>query len=845
MDSTNPLTQVVAGGSAAATVNEVNDAMGVAALYGRRAAATTGLTWAWFGGRFNSISIANGTVALGASTTTYLVAHLTTGAVTAATNTINWDDTATYMRLYKIVTGASTVTSYEDHRQAVGGSGGGGGSPAASAVSVADAGGYYTGTDVEAVLQEIGASLGAVVGLPRIQGENAVWSDEGLSATGWSTSNGTLSVEGSRLRLTKGPTGGSAAFANKALTFTPTNRDFILYGKVRAKYASNSNCGLWFLNGSKEFSIWFGSNNASSAITQGAVSIKGTTGPSTGNVASVATGLDYEAAAVEFALQFDSKFTSLTCFFKNATTGLWEYKGRVACDWFDSTQISLFATSASANGSWVEFDYLMLTRPNLMVIGDSIAEGKTLFSPDRAAALTNWASTWMAHARLYPNLRNNLVVNKGVGSNTSAQILARVTDVTAEGPQLVFVHASSNDEAGGVSQTTRSANIQGTIDAIVNTGAEACLLNGMYATAASADNLPTPDLRDYQLLWWGTNRATLQGLKWAIDIMQPLLSSGFQSAALTQSDGIHPTVAGYTEVGEYVQTFAPATDPADELTAIDNSVQDFRLTLTSGVPVTPTDVTAATTLYFTPFQGNRVALHNGAVWKVRRHAEISIAVPATTATVYDVFLVDAPGVPFLELLAWSSGTARATALVMLDGVRVKSGDSKRRYVGTIRTAGVSGQTEDSRTKRFVWNQDNRAVRPLRQMDTTASWTYASATWRQARASAANQVEVVIGLAEDQMSLNSFTYGFNSTATGRIVRNAVGQNSTSAPTDTVGGASVTDSVALPVMAAPFVLVPAIGYHYFALLEQGHGADTQTFLGVQGGGNCTGITGMVRA
>ena len=38
---------------------------------------------------------------------------------------------------------------------------GGGGSPAASSVSVADAGGYFTGTDVEAALQEIGADLAA------------------------------------------------------------------------------------------------------------------------------------------------------------------------------------------------------------------------------------------------------------------------------------------------------------------------------------------------------------------------------------------------------------------------------------------------------------------------------------------------------------------------------------------------------------------------------------------------------------------------------------------------------------------------------------------------------------
>ncbi len=150
-DSTTPIQQVVAGSGAATQVNDNFDGASPAMLYARNPVTTTGLTWGYVGGRLNSTSIASATVVLGASTTTYLVAHLTTGAVTSSTGTTNWNDTATYMRLYKIVTGASTVTSYEDHRQTVlppglAGHVGSGGAAHANAVA-GGAAGFMTGAD--------------------------------------------------------------------------------------------------------------------------------------------------------------------------------------------------------------------------------------------------------------------------------------------------------------------------------------------------------------------------------------------------------------------------------------------------------------------------------------------------------------------------------------------------------------------------------------------------------------------------------------------------------------------------------------------------------------------------
>lgn len=120
-DSTNPVDQITVGqAQPAVPANQNFDAASPAMLYGRRASTCSGLTWGYYGGRFESASIAAGTQLLGASTTTYMVASRSTGAVSFSTATTNWDNQLGYMRLYKIVTGGASVTSYEDHRQAVG-----------------------------------------------------------------------------------------------------------------------------------------------------------------------------------------------------------------------------------------------------------------------------------------------------------------------------------------------------------------------------------------------------------------------------------------------------------------------------------------------------------------------------------------------------------------------------------------------------------------------------------------------------------------------------------------------------------------------------------------------------
>jgi len=296
------------------------------------------------------------------------------------------------------------------------------------------------------------------------------------------------------------------------------------------------------------------------------------------------------------------------------------------------------------------------------------------------------------------------------------------------------------------------------------------------------------------------------------------------------------TAAG--NIGQVLTGQGSSADPIWSNAAFPN---DFRLTLTSGTPVTSSDVTAATTLYLASLTGNRFTTFdtNGNP-TILNSNQISIAIPATTNTVYDVWAYNNSGTLTLELLAWSSDTARATSLTTANGRYVKSGDNTRMYVGTIRTTGVSGQTEDSALKRYIWNYYNRRPRKLSRQETAASSTMADGVginFRQMNNSTSNQVEVVLGVDEELVSLwmncpttadtatntnlsaNQIGIGLDSTTTATLTQTIVNitPGSNSAQTTQLGGSfgGVIDT--------------AIGHHLLQMLEKaGNGNGTTSFF-----------------
>lgn len=259
-----------------------------------------------------------------------------------------------------------------------------------------------------------------------------------------------------------------------------------------------------------------------------------------------------------------------------------------------------------------------------------------------------------------------------------------------------------------------------------------------------------------------------------------------------------------------------------------------RLTLTTGTPVTTGDVTAAETLYYTPFKGNTIVLFDGTNWRQYAFAELSIDVPDAT-NAYDVFVYDNAGTVTLELTAWTNPTTRATALTTQDGVLVKTGVLTRRYVGTFycTTAG-NGQTEDSVAKRYVWNYYNRVERPMFVKEGTDSWSYTSLTFQQANASAANQLDMVIGVSEDQVEAHVFAAASSDQAANTVVMQVgVGVDSTTVSSAqgmliclnlTNGGIQAT--------AASYRGFPGVGKHLLVWIESSTAAGTTTWFGDNG-------------
>ena len=368
---------------------------------------------------------------------------------------------------------------------------------------------------------------------------------------------------------------------------------------------------------------------------------------------------------------------------------------------------------------------------------------------------------------------------------------------------------------------------------------------------------------------------------------------------------------------------APTSDPSMSLVggsgtlAINssfNGIINGRLTLTSGVPVTTSDVTAATTLYFTPYGGNFISAYPSGAAPVQTYSPGEINVQLTTtaqngttsttlktitgltstsqlaigmvvsgtgvalnntiASVdsttqvtcanvnssnatnlitfkilasqpWDVFFN--PGDSSLQLAEWNSSSARATAIGLLNGAYVNTGivnsgsynsiaANVGRYLGTIVATAVNGQTEDSVANRFVWNYYNRRLRPMSRVETATSWSYGTATIRQANANTANKLNFVLGISEDPVTAQ-VQCPMSGTA-GVVQTCLIGLDVTNASSGTVwGGVGVGFSM------ARYNGFPAAGPHALNWNEIAH--STTTFYGINTAGpfQQSGITGEV--
>lgn len=258
-----------------------------------------------------------------------------------------------------------------------------------------------------------------------------------------------------------------------------------------------------------------------------------------------------------------------------------------------------------------------------------------------------------------------------------------------------------------------------------------------------------------------------------------------------------------------------------------NSTCDGRLSAVSAEPVSPTDITAGFTLYYTPHVGNQIALYDGSTWILRAFSQIAKSVTGLTAsTVYDVFAYWTGSAVDLEFVAWSNSTTRATQVITQDGVPVKSGAAGRRYVGSLCTVSSGGtRIADNIRQRLIWNACHRVARPVRALESDGSWTYATPSWRYVNGDSTNRVEVVAGTsahASLQLSARHYViYGAGPGYTG------IGRDSsTSVLSESLGKGSYSNQ-----MYAFHAEAVSQGFHYFAWLERGNG-NANTFYGTNG-------------
>ena len=381
--------------------------------------------------------------------------------------------------------------------------------------------------------------------------------------------------------------------------------------------------------------------------------------------------------------------------------------------------------------------------------------------------------------------------------------------------------------------------------------------SGTDTTIASAT---TTTLTQATNLWNCTGTTTITGFGSSASLANPVhfvrftgaLTLTYNGSSMILPSGVNiTTAAGDCAIMEYLGSgnwrclSYQKADGTALVNSGDNGVQDFRLTLTTAAPLPQTDVTGATTIYCCPYKGNRIALYDGSAnWNVRTSAQFSLALGTlTSGKPYDVFCYDNAGVPTLEFLVWTNDTGRATPLVYQDGVLVKSGATTRRYMGTFYTTATT-TTEDSKANRYLYNYYWRSPRKLERRETNASWTYTTATWRQANAAAANQVNVLLGVDEDTVIVNVAGTANNASANVNMA-NGIGLDSTTTPVATSQVASGAAS------ANPFqntnctyIGSPGLGRHSFNWLEASSAVGTTTFYGtsVAISGSLTAIQGM---
>ncbi len=214
-----------------------------------------------------------------------------------------------------------------------------------------------------------------------------------------------------------------------------------------------------------------------------------------------------------------------------------------------------------------------------------------------------------------------------------------------------------------------------------------------------------------------------------------------------------------------------------------------------------------------------------------------VTVAATpTATTFTVEGADTSG------LAYSSGgtvytvpNTRATALATQDGVKVKSGNAARRYLGVGMTTGTSGQCEtnfggaSAPAKWVLENYYNQLPVALYRQESENSWVYTTAAFRPANNRLGNRLEALCGVRERPVRVT--TKHVVQTDSTQTVSVGVGVNRATTNAAQVQMPVYGPGTTVPVV-ADYEAIPAEGFTYYQWLEFSEATGTTYWFGDSG-------------
>lgn len=349
---------------------------------------------------------------------------------------------------------------------------------------------------------------------------------------------------------------------------------------------------------------------------------------------------------------------------------------------------------------------------------------------------------------------------------------------------------------------------------------------------------------------------TLKGSPAASDevIIWDVAGTALKKATISTigSAGSVSSIAGNTGAFTLTQPITNATNAI----LLNAAIQPGgRITLVSATPVMTTTTSGATTVYYTPYIGNLVPLYDGTNMIPTAFAEVSQLTTDTTkspaavvaSSIYDLFAWNDSGtLRVTRGPVWTNATTRSAGTILvrtngiwLNSVSITNGPAASRgtYVGTIASNGSSAidyifgaaASGGTAASLMVWNMYNRVDTGTKVTDNGTSYTYASATVRQARASAGNQISFVVGQSEDAVRS---TIGMSTTSVNTLNAFAsygIGLDNTAAFLDGATFYLSTSTAANLTMfsSTSSITSPAIGTHILSMNQAADGTTTATY------------------